>query len=68
MGEVERRMNLIVFRHLWGVAAEWGDCFPKFKRAGYRGIESAIPQPEDRKRFRTLLRRHELGFIPQIFF
>jgi sugar phosphate isomerase/epimerase len=67
MGEEEGRMNLMLFRHLWGVAGEWGDSFPRFKRAGYRGIESALPRPEDRKRFRALLRRHGLGFIPQIF-
>ena len=67
MGEVKRRMKLIVFRHLWGVIGEWEDLFPKFKRAGYQGIESQMPLPEDRKRFRALLRKHSLEFIPQVF-
>jgi hypothetical protein len=67
MGEVERRMKLILFRHLWGVAGEWEDTFPKFKHAGYQGIESQMPQPKDRKRFHGLLQRHRLDYIPQIF-
>jgi hypothetical protein len=60
-------MKLILYRHLWGMAGEWEDVFPKFKQAGYRGVESPMPQPEDRKRFRALLQRHRLEFIPQIF-
>ena len=67
MGEVKRHMNLILFRHLWGAAGEWEDIFPKFKQAGYRGIEGPVPPPEDRKRFRALLKKHSLEFIPQIF-
>jgi sugar phosphate isomerase/epimerase len=67
MGEVERRMKLILFRHLWGAAGEWEDTFPRFKRTGYRGIESQMPPPEDRKRFRALLRKYGLEYIPQIF-
>jgi hypothetical protein len=67
MGEVERRMNLILFRHLWGAAGKWEDIFPRFKQAGYRGIESQMPAPEDRKRFRALLREHGLEYIPQVF-
>ena len=60
-------MNLMLFRHLWGAAGDWEGLFPRFKQAGYRGIESPVPPPEDRKRFRALLRKHSLEFIPQIF-
>ena len=67
MGEVKRHMNLILFRHLWGATGEWEDLFPKFKQAGYQGIEGPVPPPEDRKRFRALLKKHSLEFIPQIF-
>jgi hypothetical protein len=67
MDEVEARMKLLLLRHLWGVAGEWEDDLPKFKQAGYRGIEGVIPRPEERKRFRALLRRHGLEFIPQVF-
>ena len=67
MGEVKRRMKLILFRHLWGTAGKWEELFPKFKQAGYRGIEGPVPPHEDRKRFRALLQKHSLEFIPQIF-
>ena len=67
MGEVKRHMNLILFRHLWGATGEWEAIFPKSKQAGYRGIEGPVPPPEDRKRFRALLKKHSLEFIPQIF-
>ena len=60
-------MKLMIFRHLWGVAGEWEDLFPRFKLAGYRGIESALPSPKERTRFRSLLREHGLEFIPQVF-
>jgi len=60
-------MKLILFRHLWGTAGKWEDLFPKYKQAGYRGIESQMPAPEDRKRFRALLATHGLEYIPQIF-
>jgi hypothetical protein len=67
MGEVKRHMKLIIFRHLWGVTGAWEDLLPGFKRAGYRGIESALPSPKECKRFRSVLQRHRLEFIPQIF-
>lgn len=60
-------MKLRLFRHLWGVAGEWEDLFPRFKQAGYEGIEGQVPPPQDRKRFRALLRLHRLEFIPQVF-
>lgn len=67
MGEVEKRMELIIFRHLWGTAGEWEHLFPKFKRARYGGIESPLPPAEDQERFIGLLRKHKLEFIPQVF-
>jgi sugar phosphate isomerase/epimerase len=60
-------MKLMLFRHLWGAVGEWENLFPKFKQAGYRGVESALPSPKDRKRFCSLLDRHGLEFIPQVF-
>jgi hypothetical protein len=60
-------MDLRIYRHLWGIAGEWEDTFPRFKQAGYRGIEGPVPPPEDRTRFRTLLQKHRLDFIPQVF-
>ena len=60
-------MKLLLFRHLWGTSGHWEDLFPKFRQAGYGGIEGPVPPPAERKRFRALLRRHELEFIPQVF-
>jgi len=60
-------MNLMLFRHLWGTVGDWEVLFPKYKQAGYRGIEGPVPPPADRKRFRALLRQHRLEFIPQVF-
>ena len=60
-------MQLILFRHLWGVTGSWEEVFPQFQQAGYRGIESRMPSPAERKRFRALLRAHDFEFIPQIF-
>ena len=48
-------MELKLFRHLWGVDEPWETAFPKFKAAGYAGIESGLPAPADEARFRALL-------------
>jgi sugar phosphate isomerase/epimerase len=60
-------MELKLFRHLWGVAESWETAFPKFKAAGYAGIESGVPELKDEARFRALLATHQLAFIAQIF-
>ena len=67
MSEVSNHMKLTIFRHLWGVAGEWEDLFPRIKLSGYHGIESALPSPNDRNRLRSLLRKHGLEFIAQVF-
>jgi sugar phosphate isomerase/epimerase len=60
-------MNLIIFRHLWGTVGEWEELLPKFKQAGYHGIESRLPAPADRPRFLRLLKAHRLEYLPQVF-
>ena len=59
-------MELRLFRHLWGVDESWETAFPKFKAAGYAGIESGLPAPADEARFRALLAKDDLSFIAQI--
>ena len=59
-------MKLVVFRHLWGVDESWETCFPKFRKLGYAGIESALPPADQRVRLRRLLARHQMRFIAQI--
>ncbi len=60
-------MKLLLVRHLWGVDEAWEQVFPQFREAGYGAIESAVPAPADRKRFRALLNAHGFEYIPQIF-
>jgi sugar phosphate isomerase/epimerase len=60
-------VELKLFRHLWGVDEAWETTFPKFKAAGYAGIESGLPAPADEARFRALLTKYDLSFIAQIF-
>ena len=60
-------MQLILFRHLWGVTEPWEVAFARAKAEGFAGIESALPQPGEEERFRALLAAHRLAYIPQIF-
>lgn len=60
-------MKLTLFRHLWGVAGTWDQEFPRFREAGYEGIESRMPPPERAGEFRALLRQHGFAYIPQVF-
>lgn len=60
-------MDLLLIRHLWGVAGAWEELFPRFRDLGYQGIEAGVPPPAERERFRALLDQHGLEFIAQIF-
>jgi sugar phosphate isomerase/epimerase len=60
-------MRLLLFRHLWGVSGSWEEVFPKFKAAGYHGIETSVPPPEDCERLQRLLSQHGLELILQVF-
>ena len=60
-------MQLLVFRHLWGLSAPWEDLFPRIQARGYAGIEAPLPPPADQDRFRTLLAQHGFAYIAQIF-
>jgi len=59
-------MQLKVFRHLWGVEEPWDIAFPRFRTAGYAGIETRVPDPENRDRFRQLLANHDFQYIQQV--
>ena len=59
-------MQLVVMRHLWGVTESWEVAFPRFREAGYAGIETRAPEPEDRERFRQLLAEHDFQYIQQV--
>ncbi len=60
-------MELRLIRHLWGVTDAWEACFPKFRAAGYAGIETPVPAADQRGRFTRLLAEHGLEYVPMIF-
>lgn len=60
-------MKLKLFRHLWGVDQSWELAFPKFRQAGFVGIEAPMPGESDEKRFRQLLAEHDFEYIPMLF-
>jgi sugar phosphate isomerase/epimerase len=60
-------MILVAIRHLWGVADAWETAIPRFAKLGYRGIESPLPQGDDRKRFVKLMRECGLSYVPMAF-
>jgi len=60
-------LKLLLFRHLWGVDETWELVFPKIQNEGYHGIEAPLPNPEQRGRFKDLLKQFGFSFIPQIF-
>jgi hypothetical protein len=56
-------MQLMLFRHLWGVEEPWEEAFPRIKAAGYHGIEAGPPRPEDEARWQDLLAAYEFAYI-----
>lgn len=62
----ETAMELHLMRHLWGVSDSWEQVFPKFKAAGYVGIDALPPGPDDVDRFRQLLDEYGFAYILQV--
>lgn len=60
-------MKLLPIRHLWGVNDAWETALPRFAALGYAGIETPIPGPDQAARFRDLLAKHNLRFVPMAF-
>ena len=59
-------MDLLMFRHLWGIAEPWETLFPKIHALRYDGIEHILPDASERTRFGTLLDAHRFAYIAQI--
>ena len=59
-------MELLIYRHLWGITEAWETLFPRIKDLKYRGIEHILPDEGDRKRFRNLLDLHGFDYIAQV--
>ena len=60
-------MRLVLTRHLWGLAERWEDLFPRIRASGYEAIETPVPPPADRARFRALLDEHGFDYVAMIF-
>lgn len=60
-------MQLLVFRHLWGLEEPWEAHFSRIKAAGYDGIEMAAPVVKDPAHFIDAMQLHNFRCIPMIF-
>lgn len=59
-------MELMIFRHLWGITEPWETLFPKIRDLGYQGIEHILPESSDVDRFQGLLERNGFTYIAQV--
>jgi len=59
-------MELLIYRHLWGITEAWETLFPRIKDLRYSGIEHILPDEGDRDRFRKLLDLHGFDYIAQV--
>jgi sugar phosphate isomerase/epimerase len=59
-------MDLLLFRHLWGVTESWEDVFPRIKEEGFAGIETVLPEADRRDLFLELLDAHGFEYVAAI--
>lgn len=60
-------MKLEIYKSLWGMTGPLEEQLGRIKAAGYAGIETGLPEPRDRPRLRSLLRRHRLKLVGMVF-
>ena len=60
-------MQLVLTRHLWGLTEPWETLFPRIRASGYEAIETPVPPPAERARFRALLDEHGFDYVAMIF-
>lgn len=60
-------MELRCFKSLWGMEGTLEDRIARAAQAGYAGVEAALPPPEQADAFLSLLDRHRLSLIAQVF-
>ncbi|WP_256761980.1 sugar phosphate isomerase/epimerase [Cohnella sp. WQ 127256] len=53
-------------KSLWGMEGSLEEQFERIHLAGYQGIETGLPAHEDTNRFKELLYKHEMIYIPLI--
>jgi len=59
-------LELLLARHLWGIPETWEEAFPRIRAAGYKAIETPLPEPGDRERFRDLLDEYGFEYIAMV--
>jgi hypothetical protein len=59
-------MELLTYRHLWGVTEPLEAALARIGAEGYTGVEHELPEPADADRFKELLSAAGLDFIPQL--
>lgn len=60
-------MELLVFRHMWGIDMPWQPVYPKIKKLGYNGIEIALSLIANQGEFFDILQKNHFRLIPMIF-
>jgi sugar phosphate isomerase/epimerase len=60
-------MELVLLKSLWGMEGPQEQSLKRIAESGYQGVEAPVPPPEERKRFRSLLKELGLSYIPLIF-
>ena len=60
-------MNLKIYKSLWGMTGNLEEQFARVAEAGYDGVESAVEEIGDAEKFKTLLRKYNLDYIPLIY-
>ena len=60
-------MELHLYKALWGMNGTYADMFDRIAAAGYTGIEAGPPQEGQEEEFMSLLERHGLSYIAQVY-
>ncbi|NND70082.1 MAG: TIM barrel protein [Rhodothermales bacterium] len=60
-------MELSLIRQLWGIDKPWDDVFSRIAKAGYQGVEIALPFLSPTSEYKSLLEKHNLQIVPMIF-
>ncbi|WP_409342902.1 sugar phosphate isomerase/epimerase family protein [Paenibacillus sp. MBLB4367] len=60
-------MELKVFKSLWGMEGTLEQQVKQVAAAGYHGIETGLPAPDQKEAFKALLAEHKLDYIAMLF-
>jgi sugar phosphate isomerase/epimerase len=60
-------MELKVIKAVWGMPGTWECKLRQIAEAGYSGVETPMPTPEEEPRFRELLEKFNLELILQVY-